>query len=67
MSSLGPDLVRFVEVPPFDEYPLRSAAIKQLWEIDNYEIFRAVLEGDMIIDDRGNLEEGWRFIIILTA
>jgi len=59
MSSLGSQIVRFVEVPPFDEYPLPEAAIEQLWEIDNYEIFRAVLEGDMIINDRGNLEEGW--------
>ncbi|HLP90106.1 MAG TPA: tyrosinase family protein [Nostocaceae cyanobacterium] len=59
LSSLGPKLLRFVEVPPFDKYPLSKAEIDKLQSIDNYEIFRAFLEGDTSVNLFGQLMPDW--------
>ena len=59
-ESNGTELTRFVALPPFDNYPFSQKEIDNLLEIDNYEIFRAVLEGDTSIDVNGNIQEDWR-------
>jgi tyrosinase len=59
LSSLGTQLTRFVEVPPFDKYPLAQEKIDTLKKVDNYEIFRALLEGDRSINALGELVPDW--------
>jgi tyrosinase len=58
-SSLGTHLLRFVKIPPFDRYPIPQEKIAALKKVDNYEIFRALLEGDTSIDKSGNLVPDW--------
>ncbi|MGK7958336.1 MAG: tyrosinase family protein [Crocosphaera sp.] len=61
LTSLGTDLKRFVEIPPFDRYPVTQKEINDLLSIDNYLDFRGVLEGEKTIDDNGQVVEGvWR-------
>ena len=60
LESDGTELTRFVGVPPADNYPFSQSEIDSLLEIDNYEIFRAVLEGDTSIDSEGNTQEDLR-------
>jgi tyrosinase len=59
LSSLGTKLLRFVQVPPFDQYPLPQAKIDALKNVNNYEIFRALLEGDTSINASGQLVNDW--------
>ena len=59
LSSLGTQLLRFVEIPPFDKYPLSQEKIDTLKSVNNYEIFRALLEGDTSINALGQLVPDW--------
>ena len=60
MESDGTKLIRFVGVPPSDNYPFPQSEIDSLLEINDYEIFRAVLEGDPSVDSEGNIIEDAR-------
>lgn len=57
--SLGSKLLRFIGVPPFDRYPLSQEKLDDLANTDNYEIFRALLEGDKSLDGEGHIVEDW--------
>ena len=59
-SSFGPKILRFLKVPPFDKYPIPKEVIDRVMNLDDYEIFSAVLEGGGVgLDDQGNLIEDW--------
>ena len=58
-KSLGPRLKRFIKLPPCDKYPIPKAKVEQLFRFDNYEIFNALLEGALKLDDKKNWVEGW--------
>jgi tyrosinase len=58
--SNGTKLNRFVGVPPFDKTVLRQEDIDALQEVNNYEIFRAIGEGDTSINSDGMLVEDWQ-------
>ncbi|NES82266.1 MAG: tyrosinase family protein [Moorea sp. SIO2B7] len=59
-SSFGPKILRFLEVPPFDKYPIPKEVIERVMNLDDYEIFSAVLEGGGIgLDEKGNLIPDW--------
>ena len=47
-ESLGPHLLRFSILPPFDSYPLPQSAIDSLFKTDNYEVFNALIEGALV-------------------
>ena len=57
LESDGTKLTRFVGLPPADNYPISQSEIDSLLEIDDYEIFRVVLEGEKTIDSEGNIQE----------
>ncbi|MGD1861816.1 MAG: tyrosinase family protein [Leptolyngbyaceae cyanobacterium] len=62
LESLGPHLLRFSTLPPFDRYPLPQSAIASLFKTDNYEVFNALLEGALVPDktsDRADYVPGW--------
>ena len=56
LESDGTELTRFVGLPPADNYPISQSEIDSLLEINDYEIFRAVLEGEVGIDSEGNTQ-----------
>jgi tyrosinase len=58
--SNGTKLNRFVGIPPFDKTVLRQGDIDALQEVDNYEIFRALVEGDTSINSNGMLVGDWQ-------
>ena len=61
LTSLGTDLKRFVEIPPFDRYPVTQKEINDLLLIDNYLDFAGVLEGAKTRNENGNVVDGvWR-------
>ncbi|MEM9220028.1 MAG: tyrosinase family protein [Cyanobacteria bacterium P01_F01_bin.150] len=62
LESLGPHLLRFSTMPPFDRYPLPQSAIDSLFNTDNYEVFNALIEGALVPDkdsDRADYMPGW--------
>ena len=62
LESLGPHLLRFVGIPPFDNYPLPQSEIDRLFETDNYEVFNALIEGALVPDTENNTQDyklGW--------
>ncbi|MEO1389342.1 MAG: tyrosinase family protein [Cyanobacteria bacterium J06634_6] len=62
LKSLGPHLLRFVGIPPFDNYPLPQSAIDALLQTDNYEVFNALIEGALVPDAENNQQDyklGW--------
>ncbi|MBE9178522.1 tyrosinase family protein [Oculatella sp. LEGE 06141] len=58
-KPLGDRLIRFVAVPPFNQYPLPKADTEKLFSIDHYEAFNALLEGAEKLNDRGRFVEDW--------
>lgn len=52
-SSQGTSLIRFLGLPPVNQYPIPEAAVDQLLAHDNYSDFRLDLEG-FAFDDQGN-------------
>jgi len=48
LASLGPHLLRFVGLPPFNQYPLPQSALNLLFNTDNYEVFNALIEGAVV-------------------
>ncbi|GAX38429.1 tyrosinase family protein [Nodularia sp. NIES-3585] len=52
-TSQGTSLIRFLKLPPIDQYPIPQAAVNQLLAHDNYSDFRLDLEG-FAFDQLGN-------------
>ncbi|MEL6552538.1 MAG: tyrosinase family protein [Cyanobacteria bacterium J06621_11] len=48
LDSLGTHLLRFVGLPPFDQYPLSESDLAPLFNTDNYEVFNALIEGALV-------------------
>ena len=62
LESLGPHLLRFVGIPPFDNYPLSQSEIDTLLQTDNYEVFNALIEGALVPDAENKQQDyklGW--------
>ncbi|MGD1897781.1 MAG: tyrosinase family protein [Phormidesmis sp.] len=62
LVSLGPHLLRFVKIPPFDQYPIPQSAIDALFRTDNYEVFNALIEGALVpavADNKQDYQLGW--------
>ncbi|MEM6452141.1 MAG: tyrosinase family protein [Cyanobacteria bacterium P01_D01_bin.105] len=59
LESLGPHLLRFSTLPPFDRYPLPQSEIDALFETNNYEVFNALIEGALVPDDNNSYVPGW--------
>ncbi|MDJ0797198.1 MAG: tyrosinase family protein [Calothrix sp. MO_167.B12] len=59
-SSLGPKIVRFLQVPPFDKYPIPKEVIDRVMNLNDYDVFSAVLEGGGVgLNEKGKLVEDW--------
>jgi tyrosinase len=58
-ESLGTSLLRFLQVPPADKYPIAQSDIEQVLSLDNYLLFRPALEGEISIDEEGNVTPGF--------
>ncbi|MEM9804798.1 MAG: tyrosinase family protein [Cyanobacteria bacterium P01_D01_bin.56] len=59
-ESLGPRLLRFSMLPPFDAYPLPQSAIDSLFNTNNYEVFNALIEGALMPDkNNAGYVAGW--------
>lgn len=60
LESLGTHLLRFVGMPPFDQYPLPQSEIDSLFNTNNYEVFNALLEGALISEpEKNTYAPGW--------
>jgi tyrosinase len=59
MSTLGSKLIRFVALPPCNQYPIPKAAVEQLLSFNDYEIFNALIEGAVSLNEKGKFVEGW--------
>ncbi|MEM9137329.1 MAG: tyrosinase family protein [Cyanobacteria bacterium P01_F01_bin.42] len=62
LEPLGPHLLRFSTMPPFDSYPLPRSAIDSLFSTNNYEVFNALIEGARVPDTSGKRPDympGW--------
>lgn len=57
-KSLGNLLVRFLLVPPANDYPLPKADIDRVLALNNYSLFRNALEGFISVDSDGNITTG---------
>lgn len=49
-ESFGKQILRFLQVPPTNHYPLPKEDVEQILAIDDYETFRPALEGFIKID-----------------
>ncbi len=58
LEPLGPHLLRFVGIPPFDAYPLAQSDLDILFNTDNYEVFNALIEG-ALVPDKQNPDEAY--------
>jgi tyrosinase len=59
MTSLGSRLIRYVQLPPCEIYPLPQRAIDQLFGFDHYEIFNALIEGALVLNADRQFVPGW--------
>ncbi|MBE9064276.1 tyrosinase family protein [cf. Phormidesmis sp. LEGE 11477] len=62
LESLGPHLLRFSTLPPFDGYPLPPSEIETLFNTDNYEVFNALIEGALVSHEKteqADYAPGW--------
>ncbi|AFZ33415.1 Monophenol monooxygenase (plasmid) [Gloeocapsa sp. PCC 7428] len=59
MTSLGTKLLRFVGMPPCNQYPMSPSAVNQLLSINNYEVFNALIEGALVLNNKNEYFEGW--------
>ncbi|BAY48152.1 tyrosinase [Scytonema sp. HK-05] len=53
-ETLGKSLLRFLQVPPFEKYPLPQAEINTLLNINDYITFRRALEGEIALNQNSN-------------
>jgi tyrosinase len=49
-ETFGNQILRFLQVPPTNSYPVPKEDIEQVLAIDNYETFRPALEGFIKVD-----------------
>lgn len=67
-KTLGPKIVRFLQVPPFDKYPMPKEVIDRLMNLDDYEVFSVVLEGGGVgLNEKGKLIEDWAVHVVSHA
>jgi len=62
LESLGPHLLRFSALPPFNSYPLPQSEIERLFKTDNYEVFNALIEGALVPNEKtekADYAPGW--------
>jgi tyrosinase len=59
MTSLGTRLIRFVQLPPCETYPIPQSAIDALFRFDHYEIFNALIEGALVLNSNQQFVLGW--------
>lgn len=52
-ETMGTLLLRFLEVPPTNVYPVPQADVDQILAVDDYETFRIALEGFIKLDSQG--------------
>lgn len=57
LKTLGPKLRRFVAMPPCP-YPIPQADLDQLMQSNHYEVFNALIEGALILQN-GEFVPGW--------
>ncbi|MFN6560903.1 MAG: tyrosinase family protein [Nostoc sp. ChiSLP01] len=57
-ASLGTSLIRFLKIPPANNYPLPQTEINNLFNIKDYLQFRSAMEGDIAVDKDGNETPG---------
>ncbi|MBH8552291.1 tyrosinase family protein [Nostocaceae cyanobacterium CENA357] len=53
-KTLGKSLIRFLQIPPANNYPLPQTEINNLLNINDYLQFRPAMEGDITVDQNGN-------------
>ncbi len=67
-TSLGPKIIRFLRIPPFDKYPMPKEVIDRMMNLDDYEIFSLVLEGGGTgLDKNSKLIEDWAVHVVSHA
>lgn len=52
-ESMGTLLLRFLQVPPTNIYPVPQADVDQILAVDDYDTFRLALEGFIKLDSQG--------------
>ncbi len=52
-ESLGELLLRFMQVPPTNNYPIPQADVDQILAVDDYETFRIAIEGFVKLNSQG--------------
>ncbi len=55
-ESMGTSLLRFLQLPPVNSYPIPKADVEQILAVDDYDTFRKALEGFGKLDSRGQLK-----------
>lgn len=54
-QSMGTSLLRFLQAPPTNSYPIPQADVEQILAVDDYNTFRIALEGFSKLDNQGQL------------
>ena len=54
-ESMGTSLLRFMQLPPVDNYPVPKADVEQILAVDDYDTFRKALEGFGKLDSQGQI------------
>ncbi len=54
-ESMGTSLLRYLQVPPVNSYPIPKADEDQILAVDDYDTFRKALEGFGKLDSQGKL------------
>jgi tyrosinase len=58
MTTLGPDLRRFVGLPPC-QFPIARQQLDALFQFNHYEIFNALIEGALVLNADNDYVPGW--------
>ncbi|AFY57197.1 tyrosinase family protein [Rivularia sp. PCC 7116] len=67
-TSLGSKIIRFLRIPPFNEYPMPKEVIDRMMNLDDYEIFSLVLEGGGTgLDKNSKIIEDWAVHVVSHA
>lgn len=52
-ESLGAYLLRFMQLPPLDSYPVPKADVEKILAVDDYDTFRLAVEGFIKLNEPG--------------